>query len=104
IPFDSVRFYISQATIDEMANEAGIRPVKGLYAPNFGARDLVMFGLAHALAGAMEQLGDGTAMFSDCIALAFFAHIVRAYGAASMGACNPRAGFSPLALRAAREV
>ena len=53
---------------------------KGLYAPNFGARDLVMFGLAQALAGAMEQPGDGTAMFSDCIALAFFAHIVRAYG------------------------
>ena len=80
IPFDSLRFYITQVTIDEMANEAGIRRVKGLYAPNFGARDLVMFGLAQALAGAMEQSGDGTAMFSDCIALAFFAHIVRVYG------------------------
>src|SRR5580704_2571868 len=80
IPFDSLRFYITQVALDEMANEAGIRRVKGLYAPNFGARDLVMFGLAQALAGAMEQPGDGTAMFSDCIALAFFAHIVRAYG------------------------
>ena len=63
-----------------MANEAGIRRVKGLYAPHFGGRDLVLFGLAQALAGAMEEPGDGTAMFSDCIALAFFAHIVRAYG------------------------
>ena len=68
-----------------MANEAGIRRVKGLYAPNFGARDLVLFGLAQALAGAMEHPGDGTAMFTDCIALAFFAHIVRAYGGASGG-------------------
>src|ERR1700733_14915556 len=74
IPFDSVRFYIPQTALDEMANEAGIRLVKGLFAPNFGARDLVMFGLAQTLAGAMEQPGDGTAMFADCIALAFFTH------------------------------
>src|SRR5271154_5574871 len=85
IPFDSIRFYITQVALDEMANEAGIRRVKGLYAPNFGARDLVMFGLAQALAGAMEQSGDLTAMFSDSIALAFFAHVVRTYGSGSTG-------------------
>src|SRR5580698_1972689 len=45
-PFDSLRFYIPQIALDEMANEAGIRRVNGLYAPNFGDRDLVMFGLA----------------------------------------------------------
>src|ERR1700733_14083967 len=81
-PFDSLRFYIPQIALDEMADEAGIRRVKGLYAPNFGDRDLVMLGLAQALAGAMEHLGDGPAMFSDCIALAFFAHVARAYGSA----------------------
>src|ERR1700735_3481611 len=92
IPFDTLRFYISQITLDEMANEAGMRRVKGLYAPNFGARNLVMFGLAQALAGAMEQPGDGSAMFSDCIALAFFAHIVRAYGSVPIGGPNARGG------------
>src|SRR5580700_11327886 len=71
IPFDSLRFYIPQIALDEMANEAGIRRVKGLYAPNFGGRDLVMFGLAQTLAGALHHPGDVTAMFSDCIALAF---------------------------------
>jgi AraC family transcriptional regulator len=103
IPFDSVRFYISQATIDEMANEAGIRRVKGLYAPNFGARDLVMFGLAQALAGAMEQPGDGTAIFADCIALAFFAHIVRAYGSIPIGGPNARGGLAAWQLQRARD-
>jgi hypothetical protein len=39
IPFDSLRFYIPQIALDEMANEAGIRRVKGLHAPNFGGRD-----------------------------------------------------------------
>ncbi len=103
IPFDSVRFYITQVTLDEMANEAGIRRAKGLYAPNFGARDLVMFGLAQALAGAMEQPGDGTAMFSDCITLAFFAHIVRAYGGVPIGGPNARGGLAAWQLQRARD-
>jgi AraC-like DNA-binding protein len=101
-PFDSLRFYIPQTALDEMANEAGIRRVKGLYAPNFGDRDLVMFGLAQALAAAMEQPGDGTAMFADCIALAFFAHIVRAYGSIPAGR-NARGGLAPWQLQRARD-
>ena len=103
IPFDSVRFYISQVAFDEMANEAGIRRVKGLYAPNFGARNLVMFGLAQALAGAMEQPGDGTAIFADCIALAFFTHIVRAYGSVPIGEPNARGGLAAWQLQRARD-
>jgi AraC family transcriptional regulator len=103
IPFDSLRFYISQVTLDEMANEAGIRRVKGLYAPNFGARDLVMFGLAQALAGAMEQPGDGISMFSDCIALAFFAHIARAYGSVPIGGQIARGGLAAWQLQRARD-
>jgi AraC-like DNA-binding protein len=103
IPFDSIRFYIPQVALDEMANEAGIRRAKGLYAQNFGARDLAMFGLAHALAGAMEQPGDGTAMFSDCIALAFFAHIVHAYGGVPLGGRNARGGLAAWQLQRARD-
>jgi AraC family transcriptional regulator len=104
-PFDSLRFYITQDALDEMADEAGIHLVKGLYAPNFGARDLVMFGLAQALAGAMEQPGDGTAVFCDCIALAFFAHVVRAYGSGSVPVEGPnaRGGLAPWQLRRARD-
>jgi AraC family transcriptional regulator len=86
-----------------MANEAGIRRAKGLYAPNFGARDLVMFGLAQALCGAMEQPGDGTTMFSDCIALAFFAHIVRAYGGIPTRGRTARGGLAAWQLQRARD-
>src|SRR5271163_4823583 len=101
--FDSLRFYITQVALDEMANEAGIRRVKGLYAPNFGGRDLVMFGLAQALAGAMQHPGDGNALFSDCIALAFFAHIIRAYGGAPANDRSARGGLASWQLRRARE-
>src|SRR5271155_477976 len=102
--FDSLRFYITQVALDEMANEAGIRRVKGLYAPNFGGRDLVMFGLAQALAGAMEQSGDGAAMFADCIALAFFTHIVRAYGSVPIGGRSARGGLAAWQLQRARDL
>src|SRR5271155_3331794 len=103
IPFDSLRFYIPQTALDEMANEAVIRRVGGLSAPNFGDRDLVMFGLAQTLAGAMEHPGDATAMFSDCIALAFFAHIVRAYGGVPVGGRNARGGLAAWQLQRARD-
>jgi AraC family transcriptional regulator len=101
--FDSLRFYITQVALDEMANEAGIRRVSGLYARKFGGRDLVMFGLAQALAGAMEQPCDGTAMFSEYIALAFFAHIMRAYGGAPAEERSARGGLASWQLRRARE-
>ena len=103
IPFDSLRFYIPQTALDEMANDAGIGRVKGLYAPHFGDRDLVMFGLAQALAAAMEQPGEGAAMFADCIALAFFAHIVHAYGGVPAGAHNIRGGLASWQLQRARD-
>jgi AraC family transcriptional regulator len=101
--FDSLRFYLPQIALDEMANEVGIRRVKGLYAPNFGGRDLVMFGLAQALAGAMEHPGDATTMFSDCIALAFFAHIVRAYGSVPAEGRNAHGGLASWQLQRARD-
>jgi AraC family transcriptional regulator len=104
ISFDSIRFYITQVALDEMANEAGVRRVKGLHSPNFGSRDLVMYGLAQAIAGAMEQSGDCTSMFSDCIALAFFAHVVRAYGGSPIAQRDARAGLSAWQLQRAREL
>src|SRR6266404_1106796 len=78
--FDSLRFYVPQVALDQMADEVGIPRIKGLHARQFGGRDLVMYGLAQALAGAIGRVGDGSAMFCEHVALAFFAHIVPVYG------------------------
>ena len=56
IPFDSLRFYIPQIALDEMANEAGIRRVKGtlcaeFWCPRFG----------HVRSGASARRRDGAA-------------------------------------------
>ena len=99
-PFDSLRFYVPQIALDEMANEAGIPRVKGLWAPNFGGRDLVMYGLAQALAGAIGRVGDGTAMFCEHVAFAFFAHIVPNYGGLPIRQ-YARSGLAPWQLRRA---
>jgi AraC-like DNA-binding protein len=100
--FDSLRFYVPQAALDEMADEAGIPTVKGLHARQFGGRDLVMYGFAQALAGAMARPGDGSAMFCEYIALAFFAHIVRVYGGLPIKRFA-RGGLAPWQLRRAYE-
>jgi len=99
-PFDSLRFYVPQAALDEMADEAGIPRVKGLSARQFGGHDLVMYGVAQALAGAMARPGDGSAMFCEHVALAFFAHIVRVYGGLPIKQFA-RGGLAPWQLRRA---
>ena len=99
-PFDSLRFYIPQNALDEMANEAGIRQVKGLWAPNFGGRDLVMYGLAQALAGAIGHAAAASAMFCEHVAFAFFAHIVPVYGGRPI-LQFPRGGLASWQLRRA---
>jgi AraC family transcriptional regulator len=51
----------------------------------------------------MEHPGDGTAMFSDCIALAFFAHIVRAFDSVPAGGRSARGGLASWQLQRARD-
>jgi len=79
-PFSTVRFYISQAALDDLAYDGGLRRTEGLYAPSLGCADAIMVGLAQTLVAAMEQPGAGTGLFVDYIALAFHAHIIHAYG------------------------
>lgn len=101
-PFDSLRFYIPQAALDEMADEEGIARIKGLRARQFGGRDSVMYGFAQALAGAMDLPGDGYAMLCEHIALAFFAHIVCIYGGLPIKQ-RARGGLAPWQLHRACE-
>lgn len=100
--FDSLRFYVPQAALDEMAAEAGIPRVKGLQARQLGGRDPVMYGLAQTLSSAMSSPGDGSAMFCEHIALAFFAHVAHAYGGQPINRFA-HGGMAPWQLRRAYE-
>jgi AraC family transcriptional regulator len=99
-PFSTVRLNISQSALDALAHERGLRRAGGLRAPSLGNPDSVMHGLAETLVAAMEQPGDGTSLFVDYIALAFHAHVLRAYGNA-VGPPSTRGGLAPWQLRRA---
>jgi len=102
-PFSTVRFNISQAALDELAYDGGLRRANGLYAPSLGCADPVMVGLAQTLVAAMEQPGAGTGLFVDYIALAFHAHILHTYGNVPAGHVSRRGGLAPWQLRRACE-
>jgi AraC family transcriptional regulator len=97
--FDNVRFYVSQASLDELAFDQGIRRTAGLVSPHLGTRDRVMYGLAHALLDHVERANEHSALFIDYVALAFHAHVMRTYGNAAVTDDLTSGGLSPWQLR-----
>jgi AraC family transcriptional regulator len=99
--FDNVRFYISQASLDEMAFDQGMRPTKGLVLSAWGSQDKVLFGLANALLDHVERADERSALFIDHIALAFHAHLLETYGNVAAPVRSSPGKLSPWQLRRA---
>lgn len=97
--FDNVRFYISQASLDELAYDQGMRRTEGLVSPCLGSHDRVMYGLANALLDHVERANEHSALFIDHMALAFHAHVMRAYGKAAVPDDLTPGRLSPWQLR-----
>lgn len=102
-PYDVVRFYISQASLDEMAYVEGNRPARSLLQPSLGAHDRTMHGLATALLDRIELAHERSTLFIDHIALAFHAHVTQFYGAAGSHDPLSRGQLAPWQLRRAVE-
>ncbi len=83
-PFDMMRCYISQSSMDSLSYEHGQRRVAGLRLAQFGTYDPVMHGIATSVAGAMQRPGEAPTMFVEHMALAFHAHVSHAYGGVSV--------------------
>jgi AraC family transcriptional regulator len=101
--FDILRFYISQASLDELAFDRGIRRTNGFASPCLGLQDPVMYGLATAMLGDVERPNEHSALFVDHIGLAFHAHVTRVYGNAAAALRANSGGLSPWQLRRALE-
>jgi AraC family transcriptional regulator len=99
--FDNVRFYISQASLDELAFDQGMRPTKGLMLSAWGSQDKVLFGLANALLDRVDRADERSALFVDHVALAFHAHIIETYGNAAVPVGSSSGKLSPWQLRRA---
>jgi AraC family transcriptional regulator len=99
--FDNIRFYISQASLDELAFDQGMRPVKGLVLSAWGSQDKVLFGLANALLDQVERPDERSNLFIDHIALAFHAHLIESYGKVAVPVRSNAGKLSPWQLRRA---
>lgn len=97
--FDNIRFYVSQASLDEFAFDRGIRGIKGLESSHIAFQDRVMWGLANTLLDSVERPNERSTLFIDHVALAFCAHVMRAYGNAALPDDKSAGGLSPWQLR-----
>jgi AraC family transcriptional regulator len=97
--FDNIRFYLSQASLDEFAFDQGIRGITGLASSHLAFQDRVMWGLANALLDSVEHANERSTLFIDQVALTFCAHVVKAYGNAAVPDEIASGGLSPWQLR-----
>ena len=100
-PYDFLRFYLSSATLDQLAYDGGLRRIGGLRTTPVGAQDPVMRGLALATLPMLEEPSTGTTLFLDAIALAFHGHVMHHYGGAPESGGSVRVGLAPWQLRRA---
>ena len=98
-PFDILRFYISQSTLDELAFDRGVRRSVGFARPCFGSNDSVMHGLANALLDGIERPSECSALFIDHIGLAFHAHATEVYGHSAVRRFTASGGLAPWQVR-----
>jgi AraC family transcriptional regulator len=101
--FDFVRLYVSKASLDEMANGAGLPRPDGLRRLEYGARDPILHHLAAAVAPLIQREGAGDQLLVDHIALAFQTYLLGAYGGAPLDAWPSRRNLAPWQERRAKE-
>jgi AraC-like DNA-binding protein len=78
-PVDLLRLQISRRTLLDLAYDSGERPPAGLRTILGGVNDPVLHGLSRVLEAECLQYGSTDQLFADHVALAFYAHIVKAY-------------------------
>lgn len=102
-PFDNIRLYLSQSTLEEFAYQKGRRRIGGLMQRGFGASDPVLFRLSQTLQTVLEQSETVGSLLVDYIALAFCEHVVMRYSNANTPNRVRRAGLAPWQMRRVNE-
>jgi AraC family transcriptional regulator len=101
-PYDFVRFYLPAATLDRLADDQGLRRVRGLHTMPAQVQDPVMQGLALSLLPVLEAPHAEATRFLDSMALAFHAHVMCSYGDTAASERNAGPGLAPWQLRRVR--
>lgn len=101
--FDLIRLYVSKASLDEVADGAGLMRPNGLQRPEYGAHDPILHHLAAAVAPLIQRETAGDQLLLDHVALAVQTHLLGAYGGAPRNASPSRRSLAPWQERRAKE-
>ncbi|PVX82848.1 helix-turn-helix domain-containing protein [Paraburkholderia unamae] len=99
MPFDTMRLYIAQSTIEAFTDQKGRRRIGGLVQRSLGASDPVLFRLSHTMQTVLQQPDQTSSLFVDYLALAFCEHVVTRYGRADTLNRPRRAALAPWQMR-----
>jgi len=102
-PVDFLRLQISRRTLHDLAYDSGGHPPDDLRTILGGVHDPILHSLSRALEAKASHYGSNDQLFTDQMALAFHAHIVRAYGP-SRGPGSSVGGLAPWQMQRARDM
>lgn len=102
-PFELVRFSVSKAGLDQIADEAGAPRPLGLRRPEVAVADPIAYHLAASLLPFFKRGQSGHQMVLDHIALAFHAHLLSTYSGPAWEGRPAAGGLAPWQLRRAKE-
>ena len=101
--FDNIHLHIPRGTLDDLADEAGARPITELHAPDgWDTSDPVIETMQAHLVAATERPDEVSQLFVDHVVLALHAHIAQTYG--GMRKAERRGGLAPWQERRARDM
>jgi AraC-like DNA-binding protein len=102
-PFDVIHFYVSRATLDDIADDQGTRRVGTLTCPR-GVFDQTVWHLGEALLPRLERPGEIGAMYAQHLLLASHTYFAFAFGGIRPRAQTRRGGLAPWQIRCATEL
>jgi AraC-like DNA-binding protein len=102
-PFDAVHFYVSRASLDEIADDIGAPRVGGLDCER-GTFDPSVWHFAAALAPALEHPDEVAAMYAEHLLMATHTYFAVAFGGMRLPTCGTRGGLAPWQARCATDL
>ncbi|WP_423820561.1 AraC family transcriptional regulator [Salinisphaera sp. SPP-AMP-43] len=103
--FDMLHFHITQAALNDVADQLDMPPVRGLSChPAAGRLDSVLYGLALALVPSVERPHQESRLFVDSVRFIVGAHVARQYSGIEMARASKRVGLAPWQARRAQEM
>tara|TARA_R110000868_G_scaffold116608_3_gene310204 strand:- start:6441 stop:7346 length:906 start_codon:yes stop_codon:yes gene_type:complete len=102
-PFDAMHFYVSRASLDEIADDQGAPRVGTLHCER-GVFDPKVWHLGEAMAPALESPNEVGAMYADHLLLAAHTYFAVAFGGMRLPTHRSRGGLAPWQVRCATQL